>query len=325
MTDRARRLRRGGERRRDRGQLVLVGGLVVAIGLVALVLLLNTALFTENVATRGLAPGGERAYDHATFAERAGESVLRAADRPATERSDPQVVETAVTGAVSRVADSTGNLSLQQHGAYTELTVANSTRGTALVQNASREFTSTDSSGSWTLAETNGIRRFTTTVDAGSMPTTSDAFTVEVSGGEGTWRGYVNATADGTVRVTAGGETCTSDAATATINWTNGTLDGCTFPFAVDAAGAPVGDQLTLRFENGSRATGTYFLVVATEGTESSVASTNFADPGSGTSPRWYRTMYGLELTAYYDDRDVQYRTTVRVAPDEPPQTSIAA
>ena len=38
----------------NRGQLILVSGLTLAVTLLILVLLLNTAIYTENVATRGL-------------------------------------------------------------------------------------------------------------------------------------------------------------------------------------------------------------------------------------------------------------------------------
>lgn len=39
---------------RDRAQLILVSGLTIAVTLLILVLLLNTAIYTENVATRGI-------------------------------------------------------------------------------------------------------------------------------------------------------------------------------------------------------------------------------------------------------------------------------
>ncbi|MFC7080626.1 DUF7261 family protein [Halorussus caseinilyticus] len=44
---------RSGDGGRDRGQLILVTGLAIAVMLVALVLLLNTVIYTQNLATRG--------------------------------------------------------------------------------------------------------------------------------------------------------------------------------------------------------------------------------------------------------------------------------
>ena len=38
----------------DRGQLLLVAGLVMAVSLVALVVLLNASIYSENLATRGI-------------------------------------------------------------------------------------------------------------------------------------------------------------------------------------------------------------------------------------------------------------------------------
>lgn len=42
----------------DRAQLILVSGLVIAVTLLVLVLLLNTVIYTENVATRGVGTDG---------------------------------------------------------------------------------------------------------------------------------------------------------------------------------------------------------------------------------------------------------------------------
>lgn len=316
---RTRGRRDGDERRRSRGQLILVGGLVVAIGLVALVLLLNTVLFAENVATRGIAPGGDRAADHAAFAEHAGTAILEAEDRPASEPADWPTARGNVEADVERVGELATNRSLQRHRAYTTLSVNDSTRGAALVQNASGEFRSDDGSENWTLSRgTDGIRRFTTTVDAGEM--TTDAFAVEIEGdGSTTWRAEVNATSGDEVRVTAVGSTCNSSASAATIDWTAGTLGDCSFPFAVDASGAALEGPLTLRFVNGSNGHGTYFLVVENSG--GAVVDANFGAAGSGQSPRQYPVVYSLFIDALYDDLDVTYETTVRVAPGESAQT----
>lgn len=48
----------------DRGQLILVTGFTIAVVLVALVVLLNTVIYTENLATRGVDAGGADAIEY---------------------------------------------------------------------------------------------------------------------------------------------------------------------------------------------------------------------------------------------------------------------
>ncbi|ADJ15565.1 DUF7261 family protein [Halalkalicoccus jeotgali] len=48
----------------ERGQLILVTGLTIAVVLVALVVLLNTVIYTENLATRGVDAGGADALEY---------------------------------------------------------------------------------------------------------------------------------------------------------------------------------------------------------------------------------------------------------------------
>lgn len=55
---------------RERAQLILVSGLVIAVSLILLVLLLNTVIFTDNVATRGIADETGDALKVQTNAER---------------------------------------------------------------------------------------------------------------------------------------------------------------------------------------------------------------------------------------------------------------
>lgn len=49
---------------RDRAQLILVSGLLIAITLLVLVLLLNTVIYTGNVATRGIDSDASEAIDY---------------------------------------------------------------------------------------------------------------------------------------------------------------------------------------------------------------------------------------------------------------------
>lgn len=69
-------------RPRDRGQLILVAGLTVAVILVMLVLLLNTVIYTENLATRGIDSGaGDAAEYQATVVGSVEELIERENER----------------------------------------------------------------------------------------------------------------------------------------------------------------------------------------------------------------------------------------------------
>lgn len=61
---------------RNRGQLILITGLVIAITMVAMVLILNSAIYTENVATRGVDSGGDDAIDFRNTVIEGSEEII---------------------------------------------------------------------------------------------------------------------------------------------------------------------------------------------------------------------------------------------------------
>lgn len=62
----------------DRGQMILVSGLLVAVTLLVLVLLLNTAIYTENVATRGIDSDADLVDDVQVVMDREIPAILKA-------------------------------------------------------------------------------------------------------------------------------------------------------------------------------------------------------------------------------------------------------
>lgn len=304
----------------DRGQLVLIAGIVVAFALVALVLLLNSALFAENIATRAVDPGVERAGDHRGLAERLGRGVLRShesveyelwSDARANVSHDIVVTNSLVT-----------DRRFERHGAETSIGIETITRGAVLVQNdSSRNFT--DISGAenerWTLANTTGIRNFSMTVErSGTENVQADRrFTVVVSGANGSsWTAYVNAT-DSEIRLWLPEGPCDVPADNATIHWTAGTFgDDCSFDFA-----SGLDSPYELSFRNGENATGTFHVVVSNTSNDD-VATENLAGPGTGGNPRYYPAAYGVVLRVSYQESTVSYDTVVRTAPSEPDETA---
>lgn len=313
----------------DRAQLILVGGIVVAFGLVALVLLLNTALFAENVATRGLGPAPDRAGDYAAVGERASDRILRHEEHIEYEKWSNARLNT--TRNIFRVEQVMEARQFQEHGAFATVEAIQLRQGAALVQtNQSRNFTAGDLNlfkDNWTLASsTNGIRNFTMTVDAANTSNMSapSNFTVVIrgnagSGDEWTAEVYENESANA-VEVHTNGVTCASTSPIATINWTAGTLDDCSFPFAVDQSGNELAPPYELRFRNGSNASGTYHLVVSND-TIDDIIGDNFGDANTSQNPRLYHAVYSTCLGLRYEEASIDYETHVRAAPGEPAQT----
>lgn len=312
--------------RGERGQLILVGGVVVAFALVALVLLLNTVLFTENIATRGVDPGVERAGDHATVARQAGRGVVGTLEN--VEYETWSAADQSVRANISNVSDQAQRIHLERYGAYVSINVTHTRRGSVLVQDdISRNFTNHTGAENWMLTNTSGIRNFTMTVNrsrTADVPQ-NQSFNMTVLGGNGTtWTAYVNASdSSSNVRVSVPSRTspCTSSAANATINWTDGTFENdCSFTFA-DGLDPPY----EVHFNNSDNATGTYHLVVSNEtDTDPGLLDlllSHFSGPGSGDSPRRYPAVYSLVLEVVYEDSATDYDTRIRIAPKESPQT----
>lgn len=309
----------------DRGQLVLVGGIVVAFALVALVLLLNTALFAQNIATRGVGPGPDVAAEHAAVTEQATSRIIRHEER--TEYTSWDAAAKNLTRNVDRVETVKRMQEFQRRNAVAEAEVTTIRRGTALVQtDGSREFTAGGTAApkeDWTLAETTGIRNFTMTVDATETDpeTAPRTFTVRVIGDDAEeWTAEVYESND-MVEVSSNGKTCTSNAAEATIAWTDGELAGCSIPFAVDSDGNPLDEPYELRFENGVNATGSYRVVVSNQTAEDTVMVDSFGAADTTDNPRQYPAVYSAVLRSIYEDTSIDYETSVRAAPGEPNQT----
>lgn len=311
-------------RDRDRGQLILVTGLAVAVTLVALVLLLNTVIYTQNLATRG--PGVEDG-EAISFQQEAIEGVGSVVDAENREEYDERgKADDNVTGGVSRV-----DTLLSRY--YAEgATVADVeeeslslTEGFIFRQtNASRNFTSAGGGSSdWKLTEDVGnARRVRLTVSGENLSDTqSGSFNVRLADDDGDeWRVYLYNDTDDDIAVAVQNESgsvevaCTASGPEATIDLTRGTINGSACPKLVWATGLDAPYDVT--FRNAKEAIGTYELTV--DAPESAIQKGNFAGPGESESPRWAYAVYAVEADLHFETPNVAFHTTVRVAPGEP-------
>jgi len=322
----------------DRGQLILVTGLAVAVTLVALVLLLNTAIYTQNLATRGaqVEDGEAIEFRGEVVADVGG--LLDAEGR--AEHDDWEDAEANVSAAVRRY-DRLLSHNYAERGTVAEIErgTLSITRGALLRQtNASRNFTAANGEPvDWTLAEgvgtvdAPGARNVRLTVaeenlTSGTEPT---GFAVRLAGNDGDdWRAYVYRDADDgddhsgiTVAVKNGtessaSEVCSASGPEATVDFTRGTINGTACP-ALDWANGIDGPYDVI-FENPDEIVGTYELTVDDSTSEVDVRTDNFGEPGGDASPRAVPAAYDAAFEIHFETPRVAFHTTVRTAPGEP-------
>lgn len=308
-----------GFRDANRGQLLLVAGLVMAVSLVALVVLLNATIYSENVATRGIeSADGEALEVRATAVEGTG-SLIDATNRKAAADGDGYgATETAVEEGVTEL-DTHLARTYAGRGGVTHLTVDSLRRGSYLTGNLSSSQVGDD------IDRTRG---FVLDVDPESLASTNasaapdEAFHVFFNGsGGGTSEVYVYAdeSAGGNVTV-AVGENGTEPTVVGSIDPDN--LDEPD-RVAVDLTGERLGGQSTpgiwpaelltqsdsyaTDFENGDAAVGNATATV-TAPSGGGVASELDATPA----------VYDATIDLRYRTAELQFETVVRVAPGEP-------
>ncbi|WP_137287128.1 DUF7261 family protein [Halorussus salinisoli] len=311
--------------RRDRGQLILVTGLAIAVMLVALVLLLNTVIYTQNLATRGAEVDDTAAI---TYQQEVVDSVGGVVDAENREGYDDRSkVEENVTAAIDRL----DGLSARYHAeegtvARVETDTLALTEGTLLYQtNASRNFTSDGESDDWELAEdVTNARHVRFTVSGENL---SDgrpgSFHVRLVGDDGTnWRVYLYNDTDDDVAVAVQNGTdtpelaCTTSGPEATVDLTRGTLNGSACPKLVWAT--DLDSPYRVEFQNADEAIGTYELTADESGGATDVETGNFAGANAEESPRAVPAVYAAEFDLHFETPDLTFHTTVRVARGEP-------
>ena len=303
---------------RDRGQLLLVGALALAVVFVALALLLNTAIYTGNLATRDSGVDGTPAIEYASEARAAGVDAVRSVNR----RNDSSSGDlTRAFGATMTRWDDAASHHAAVSGHAADVDVAGTTNGTRIRQaDATRSYVDDSGASDWTVVTgVTDVRSLRLTVDASELASgPSGAFHVNVTAGAGTRTAAVYDTGSGPeVRVVDGGTTTTCPA---------GSVTGGTF--AVDVPNASVGGapcpalgalddtagSVTVAYRNADAAGGTYTMVVDEPPAALSLSGLN-AGAGSG-SPYWTYAIYGAELEVTYRTDAVDYEATIGVVPE---------
>ncbi|WP_134672003.1 DUF7261 family protein [Halorussus marinus] len=302
----------------DRGQLLLIGAVVLAIAVVGLVVVLNTVLYTQNVTNREAldATADAAALEASVVAEIPG--LVGRANRNATYAS-AGAVRDAINETVARYGALVGTSVTRRRPASIGTRVAGRESVGLVVghDDDGRPFTDRDGDAEWTVADPATVQRYRMRVDAGSLATSDEeAFRVRVASGGDEWTMRIHADGSDVAldRVAPDGSvtTCTMSPADGAVDvdFVNGTAaEGCEFEF-----GAGVSEPYELGYANATNATGRYRLVL--DGTDASLGAVETAAPWA--SPYRSYAVDALAVNVTYATPELRYRTTTNLTIENP-------
>ena len=313
-------------READRGQLFLVGALALAVIFVTLAVLLNTAIYTGNIATRDPGPGTGEVVEYEGAAAAMADRSVRTAN--VYNNSSYADLEATFEGTVS-VWSSRTNVHTSTALADAHVRTMSILHGTKIGQNGTRNFTGADGDVNWTVANDSRARSFALTVEQDSLTDddlfqNESEFAVEFSEGDDTLTLYIYNNSTATDNVTVGlydgnstsdkidscsGDAGTDDRATVDISGEQLAGDHCE---ALGALNDRLPNRYNITFQNSDQAEGNYSLVVDRSlgefQTGANVSGTPYAAPA----------LYSAELQVTYRSSVTYYRSEIRVAPEEP-------
>ncbi len=325
-TDRDRSSSRGG----SRAQLIIVTGLAIGVTLIALVVILNTVIYTENLATRSAGVGGQDAIQYRATAIEATGGVL---DRENLEDYDAQSKATDnVTHGVDRV-DRLLRLQHVEGETAAEITNVSADDGAIVRQtDDTRQYLSSGGVGSWdvvTGVEEDDLRQFDLTVTSSTIDSVatdpSSGFNVTVIdsliGDE--WRLSVYQSSGDVVLAVHNGSQpgattgiCGSPYSDSKveIDLTAGTVEDQ--PCDAIRFGEGLSGAKTVRFVRGTRVGGTFNATV-NQSDPGVLIGFGVNPPPSTASPYFAEAVYSLRFDVHYEQPRLTYHDRVRVAPDE--------
>ncbi|WP_424016032.1 DUF7261 family protein [Halorubrum xinjiangense] len=313
------------DRDEDRAQIILITGLTLAVLFVAVVLLLNTVIYTENLATRGADAGGAEAIE---FRDGVTEDLAEILHREHRNASDGNVF-TDFNESAKTYARTVADLRARD-GVIADVRVRGDTvkDGYFIAQNETesgfRNMTAPDSNAvDWTVAGNATLtRNYRLTVDSTSLSeSTSGAFTVVADGTTGgtneTWSATLSNSTGGNLTVTVENATGTTAETFAprpdgnhTVDFTAGTVNGEPFDALVWAEAVQTeSEPYSIRYENGDAAEGTYHLVVDDRD--------GGADPDRSSRPYVTEAVYSVKVEIGHRTPELTYGDVIRLAPGE--------
>ncbi|WP_226023362.1 DUF7261 family protein [Halomicrobium salinisoli] len=316
----------------DRGQILLVAALALAAVFVLLTVVVNSAIFTENLASRGETVGSDEALTlRAAVTDGVGETITYAnrhndTSNDALARNVTAETEN-VSAAVSRhyVVD---GAAVDVSGPHE---FANGTRIVDENAGGSTFVGADDDAANWTVAEGVAARAVVLNVSRDSVmddpedesEPAESGFYVEVDDGSNAWNASLVREPHGgsdefTVAVRGPSDSddgyCTVDGSPehVPVDLTEGTVAG--EPCAPLDFARNVSEPYDVSYHNGDKVNGNYSLVVDEDDAED--GNDNLTAAGTG-DPDAHDAIYSVTVRYRYDGPQLHYETNVRVAPGE--------
>ncbi|MFB6178315.1 MAG: hypothetical protein ABEI77_01165 [Halorientalis sp.] len=320
---------------RSRGQIILVTGFALAVSFVALALVLNSVIYTENLATRSESAKASDAVTAKSDMVEATEAIIKYVnDHNASGASSYDPLREQVQLGVNNTTQYARRFRVVS-GQAVNATLVATDEGTWINQShTERNFTDAQGNTTWTLVnDTTGVRRFSMNLtDLSKLADKSDSteqnFTVAVrnqSASPKTWTLAVfHDDTKGTynVSVATGGtyqSHCNVTASSVTHFWVNvtqGTVNGTSCRPLRFAAG--MGSTYDVSYLHSDNVFGTYQLLVnKTIGDVRSTDDTTYNATGALKPPITDRAIYGAKLLVAYQSQHVEYQTDAQVHPGE--------
>ena len=275
----------------DRGQMILVAGVILAVLFVALALLVNAAIYTDNVATRGGDSAGEALEYQAGVVDSVG--GLIDAENANGENATVGEIEAAVESGTVEI-DATMTETHLRRGAATKTTYTGTSEGGLLLRE-----TGPDTFEDWT-ANASAVRGFVIDLDTSTMSNSDPSFVINLDGTEVD----VNRTSDEIV--VSGGMNNTEHRVDATgivrFDVTGERLDGEPVRFGWPTLDA--NSEIGIR--NGVNGGGSYELTIVDE------------DETTDLPIETSEALYSADVDLRIDTPELRYERTVRIAPGEP-------
>jgi hypothetical protein len=300
--------------------MILFVGFVLAVVFVALALVLNSVIFTENLATRSESTRASHSIAIANDVEVGVVAVVEYANEHNT--SDDAAVKAEIRDGTSNIERLISQQQLTD-GAVANVTFLSYSNATWINQSYEvANFTDAEGTKTWTLvSDQRATRKFRIhIINTSNFGTTSDGnsnnFTVNASGSGGTPKWEMEVYEDSgtpTMKIVDGnGNTrfCNPDAGEFWINVSDGSVEGdnCRFRF-----GENVSDVQSIRYEHGDKANGTYRLLVDNQTSlDSSKYNSTGEQPPILTPAAWNATVH-----FQYETRTLTYETTIYARPGE--------
>jgi hypothetical protein len=299
--------------------MLIVTGFALAVVFVGLALILNSVIYTENIATRAESTTSEPLSLTQATERGTADLVGYINEHNTSEEGDYQALSENLTRAFENLSDVTARHHLGS-GEVTSLDLGGQMEATWVTQtNRDRAFENEDGNATWEPVRTNadGVRQFrmnvsdTTALDG----LAGDPFTVTLNdSANDVWTIQVGETevemtdASGDT-VTCGGVDTLSDF---WVNVSAGTVAGSECP-GLELA-PELGPVQAVEFEHGDNIEGTYRLLV--NKSEADVGSNG--DYGLDTSgPYTQAALWGTVVEIDFERQNLVYRTEVRVIPGD--------